>query len=869
MRTISINTPGPQGPVGPQGVPGATGSAGSSAPFNNVSANTWATTSSLQVTGSLNVTGVSRAASLQASGISTLATTFYYGYLTEDNNSNRIYLNANELDFWTNGSSTMRLTKATKNVLIGTTDDPGYKLHVSGSGNFNNNLTVTGSLTMGGSIFTAGYIGYPNTSRNLQFNDVDGLVRLQGFGGVRLVTYDTTAYTDVVRIDGNVTTRTIQVSGSLRTSGSLTLTGSLNVTSLYTTIGDTAASFVGGVAYVGSNFANVQGNLGVGSFGNPGVRLNVRGSGATSATTALRVEDSNGSASLFVRDDGRVGVGTTSPAYTLDVPNGNIRAQTLYASNWSYDGASPVKAIVTQGVTAGDKVQLADLNAYTGTSNQNQLYIYNTGFNPSSGTGTFNIISLGSNISQSGTATGITRGLYINPIVTSAANFRAIETTTGSVIFQSGSVGIGTTTPAYTLDVNGTARVSTLTLPNFSTITSQNNQINFETVRTIFYASFNNVPNQYSFNFDDGGGSTTLTSGTTGRFQLSSRFAPTTGTAVYNTFLLNTIVNQTGGANGITRGLYINPTLTSAADFRAIETTSGSVSFNHGATSLLFVSSSGNVGISTTTPSHRLHVVGATRLANLLLGSAGNNAIGNTNNDTSINVTNGVGIGGGALIAPSARLHVQGSGATSATTALRVENTNASASLVVRDDNSVEMQGGLVVAGVTGSWIIEARGTSNSGGIRRVGNNVEFYGLNYIGGFIGGYGVLDIRGYSGGSTGDTTTAAATIANSFNYNASSVRTPVLQINPTINQTGTGAFTLLNFAPTINTTGSGINYYISSSNYAVTSLGATISNILTLTPQSPLPSGVATGSFAVSSSVPPKPYFYDGTTWNALY
>ncbi len=46
-------------------------------------------------------------------------------------------------------------------------------------------------------------------------------------------------------------------------------------------------------------------------------------------------------------------------------------------------------------------------------------------------------------------------------------------------------------------------------------------------------------------------------------------------------------------------------------------------------------------------------------------------------------------------------------------------------------------------------------------------------------------------------------------------------------------------------------------------------ATISSILTLTPQSPLPSGVLTGSFAVSSSVPPKPYFYDGTSWNALY
>ena len=45
--------------------------------------------------------------------------------------------------------------------------------------------------------------------------------------------------------------------------------------------------------------------------------------------------------------------------------------------------------------------------------------------------------------------------------------------------------------------------------------------------------------------------------------------------------------------------------------------------------------------------------------------------------------------------------------------------------------------------------------------------------------------------------------------------------------------------------------------------------TINNILTLIPQSPLPSGAATGSFAVSSSIPPKPFFYNGTTWNALY
>jgi len=46
--------------------------------------------------------------------------------------------------------------------------------------------------------------------------------------------------------------------------------------------------------------------------------------------------------------------------------------------------------------------------------------------------------------------------------------------------------------------------------------------------------------------------------------------------------------------------------------------------------------------------------------------------------------------------------------------------------------------------------------------------------------------------------------------------------------------------------------------------------TISNVLTLTPQHPLPSvNLPIGSFAVSSSTPPKPHFWDGTSWNALY
>jgi len=67
--------------------------------------------------------------------------------------------------------------------------------------------------------------------------------------------------------------------------------------------------------------------------------------------------------------------------------------------------------------------------------------------------------------------------------------------------------------------------------------------------------------------------------------------------------------------------------------------------------------------------------------------------------------------------------------------------------------------------------------------------------------------------------------------------------------------------------VNTTSPISKLHISGSSSAGT-IEATA--VVTLTPSDPLPTtGVPTGSFAVSSSIPPKPYFYDGTSWNALF
>ena len=127
-------------------------------------------------------------------------------------------------------------------------------------------------------------------------------------------------------------------------------------------------------------------------------------------------------------------------------------------------------------------------------------------------------------------------------------------------LFGSGNLllSTGTQTDAgFKLDVNGTARVSGLMRSTDVFVVGGAATTNTANAR--FWSSGGQAP----------------TSGLFRGLYTDISFIPSSGSAEWYGIDFRPTINQTGGANGITRGLYIAPTLTAAADFRAIEVANG------------------------------------------------------------------------------------------------------------------------------------------------------------------------------------------------------------------------------------------------------------------------------------------------------
>jgi len=146
--------------------------------------------------------------------------------------------------------------------------------------------------------------------------------------------------------------------------------------------------------------------------------------------------------------------------------------------------------------------------------------------------------------------TGVIRypGNYqIGTVGSDALQFLTNNTVRMTVQDSTGNVGIGTASPTFTLDVSGFTKIT----PTNAQLTARSSSLSLT-------------------------GTGAATSGNTYVIANTTSFQPTSGNGSYAGFYDGSTINPTLVNSNISRGLFINPTILTVTDYRAIEFTNNS-----------------------------------------------------------------------------------------------------------------------------------------------------------------------------------------------------------------------------------------------------------------------------------------------------
>jgi len=620
----------------------------------------------------------------------------------------------------------------------------------------------------------------------------------------------------------------------------------------------------------------------------------------TNDTQDLQLETS-GSVRVHISSSGNVGIGTTTPDHNL-VVNGNtgvsINANGATFPNIhrdSTDGGMLLRS--WNGSTFTNNVKITPTsNVGIGTTSPTQRLDVRDGFIQVSGSGAS---GYGYLLNRAGQDTYSIRhldgGLTINNETDSVKEM---------TFLGNGNVGINKINPSARLEIRGSGATSATTAlrvensnASASLVVLDDRQTRITSDEAALFvqgagvspftqniAEFRYAGNGNSLIISQQNGVAGLTTSTNANLNISPNG---TGATVFLTgkqVRLNnssdngTIALQNTGATGQTR-----------------------LDFITGSSTIMSISGSGRVGVGTTTPRELLHVAGGnialdgtryidwgsgnSRITDLGLVSGqgypitistfGPIAAGASNSLTEKLRLTGSGSLGLGTTNPLARLHVSGSDGNDF---LRV--TSGSQNILNIRSGSAVFFAGTGVAPTSGFDLdVQGTGTAFGGSVRFAANGSEWrFG--------------SVSSVNRDSTGNSElfnvtmggTSATAIQNpmsvTFNANQSSTGGSgytVLRVNATHATTaGTGSKLLQTWEfggvqrSVVNITGSiGVGITTPSASIHISSsLG--LAPILAITPHHPLPTtNIPTGSFMVSSSIPPKPFFWDGTTWNALY
>jgi len=355
-----------------------------------------------------------------------------------------IFGGTNVLAFSTGGTGRMYI-ESNGRIGIGITP-ASYRLEVSNSETTNNDLRITGGAgnvaNSGGALaFSAGQGGASGFMSRIKGVLSNAIVGTEEQGGIIFETRASNAssgqaLTERVRIDAN---------------GSVGIGNATPAYSFDISAGNTANTMRVQATNYPSVLLSTPTSAGSGQvlFDGIGSKYILRAS-----AVPLVFENPGNTERMRIGTDGNVGIGTSSPAYMLDV-NGITRTTTALATNLYPVSTSDVSAIAYIRMSGGDFSNLPFLwlrqgggpARYSGINfgsfNTNSMYFYN--------------------------ANGTLRVKSMDTLATSQSQLDVCSSILS--INQTGKVGVGVETPAYTLDVGataGTASVNMSTWPRNS-----------------------------------------------------------------------------------------------------------------------------------------------------------------------------------------------------------------------------------------------------------------------------------------------------------------------------------------------------------------------------------------------------------------